>query len=346
MRSYNSSMLTPSPLRRKAFALADSDTSLEGELGLETPIDFDDIFSQSPYRPTAPLKSFDAHLRSVAGPSKLASNSVPFTGANDFENDTRIFLSTSSTSSTPGPKAAQQRAAQRTRRAERPAVPLSQVTPAPARRRTPSKQSHTLTRPRSTVETSTRRRSPPPPLPRPLSIAQLRPRTSTPTPNYPPPPPLPLSAQRTPMSRPPTLSVNTTGMKRKSADSGSYSKGMLTPLATTKTSGEGSLDRLAPLPAPKFRVPADDDDTDGFLRGHGTMDKLCLDERRKGMSDEGMGEEEAVDVSPGGHIVKRRAKSRPVSWDLKQRGGSAQVCGQSHDVLCGLLFMLGHSKHR
>ncbi|KAI0029987.1 hypothetical protein K488DRAFT_79848 [Vararia minispora EC-137] len=247
-------MLTPSPLRRKALAPADSDTSLEGELGLETPVDTDDIFFRSPYRPTAPLKSFDAHLRSVAGPSRLGNSLVPFDDEDDW-HDGHLFLSTPAASSTPAPKSAQQRAAQRARRSERPAVPLSIVSPAPASRlRTPVR--HPQPRPRSTIETSSRR--------------------------------------------------------------------TLTPLAVTKTPGEGSFGRLAPLPAPKFRMPVDlDDDAEGFLGRPGNMEKLCIRERDEAtdpvdvtMAD---GEaEEAVDVSPGGHVVKRRAKSRPVSWELKQ----------------------------
>jgi len=38
---------------------------------------------------------------------------------------------------------------------------------------------------------------------------------------------------------------------------------------------------------------------------------------------QGMGDEEATDVSPGGHITKRRARSRPVSGELIDSVSSA-----------------------
>jgi mitosis inhibitor protein kinase SWE1 len=330
-------MLTPSPLRRKALVPADSDTSAEGELGLETPIDHDDIFSQSPYRPTAPLKSFDAHLRSAAGPSRFSMNSVPVDLDDDCDDD-HIFLSTPAAASTPAPKAAQQRT--RVRRSERPAVPPSRTTPAAASRmRTPVKRAQP--RPHSNIETSSRRRSTPPPLPRPFPIAQ--PHTFTPPAQN---VPLPSAQQVTPVSRPNGLRVDTskTGVKRKSTElpvTMPYRKGMLTPLAITKTSGEGSFDRLAPLSAPKFRGPTrSQEEEEGFLGGPGTMEKLCIgvDSALADPVEELMAEE-AVDVSPGGHIVKRRAKSRPVSWELQHGvGGTSQVSRLGR----ALLFISDH----
>ena len=58
----------------------------------------------------------------------------------------------------------------------------------------------------------------------------------------------------------------------------------------------------------------------GFLGGPDPMNRLRIgEERAKGPIEDILGEEEAMNVSPGGHIVKRRAKSRPVSWELKHR---------------------------
>ena len=44
-----------------------------------------------------------------------------------------------------------------------------------------------------------------------------------------------------------------------------------------------------------------------------TLARLRIDKEE---SDAVLGEEEAVDVSPGGHITKRLARSRPVSQEL------------------------------
>lgn len=109
MRSYKSPMLTPSPLRRKALRPADSDTSFDGELGLETPIDAEDIFGGSPYRAAAPLRSFDAHLRSSARFGGMEDDEE------DDDDDERVFLSTPARHSTPGrPKASSNTARLRT----------------------------------------------------------------------------------------------------------------------------------------------------------------------------------------------------------------------------------------
>lgn len=353
MRTFKSHMLTPSPLRRKSLARADSDTSFEGELGLETPIDADDIFSQSPYRHNAPLKSFDAHLRSVAGPSALGPNSVPFDhrgrlmdGAaadgndndddnnNNDNNDDHVFLSTLATSAH-AIKSTQRRPALRTRRSERPAAPptlaaAAAAAAAGARLRTPKK--HNQTRPHSTVEVS-KRPQPTVASRRPLSNYQVRSNTRTPPPSIPSVPPLPALPlfQSTP-ARPEILRVATTGLKRKSADLSAASartECVLTPLSVTKSSSGGGFDRLAPLPAPKFRVAHSHEETEGFLGRPGTMESLSLGEATQGgvVNERKIWneEEEAVDVSPGGHVVKRRAKSRPVSWDLQQTCGTTVV---------------------
>jgi len=89
----------------------------------------------------------------------------------------------------------------------------------------------------------------------------------------------------------------------------------MTPLCVTKSSGDGAFGRLAPLPAPKFRNERTSGDTEGFLRSESaSLARLRIDKEE---SDAILGEEEeAVDVSPGGHITKRLARSRPVSQEL------------------------------
>lgn len=89
----------------------------------------------------------------------------------------------------------------------------------------------------------------------------------------------------------------------------------MTPLCVTKAAGDGSFGRLAPLPAPKFRGERSSGETDGLLRTESaTLARLRIDKEE---SDAILGdEEEAVDVSPGGHITKRLARSRPVSQEL------------------------------
>jgi hypothetical protein len=89
----------------------------------------------------------------------------------------------------------------------------------------------------------------------------------------------------------------------------------MTPLCVTKAAGDGCFGRLAPLPAPKFRGERSNGETDGLLRTESaTLARLRIDKEE---SDAILGdEEEAVDVSPGGHITKRLARSRPVSQEL------------------------------
>jgi hypothetical protein len=94
----------------------------------------------------------------------------------------------------------------------------------------------------------------------------------------------------------------------------------MTPLSVTKAAGDGSFGRLAPLPAPKFRSGRSRGETDGLLRTESaTLARLRIDKEESGAI---LGEEEAVDVSPGGHITKRLARSRPVSQELIDSTGS------------------------
>ncbi|KZV61542.1 hypothetical protein PENSPDRAFT_693324 [Peniophora sp. CONT] len=252
-------MLTPSPLRRKTLRPADSDTSVDGELGLETPIDAEDIFGGSPYRATAPLRSFDAHLRSSARFGGMEEDEE------DDDDDDRVFLSTPARHSTPG----------------RP----KRTGGSTARLRTPVNNSRP--RPHSTVE----------PTPLPAAFAHAR------TP-----------ARRTPLR----VNTQTTGIKRKSTElnfqPSPQAKGALTPLSVTRPGGQSSFDRLAPLPlpAPKFKRR---DEPELFLGRSGTMDGLSIG--NASFADD----EQVIDVSPDGHVAKRRAKTRPLSQDLANGTG-------------------------
>lgn len=151
---------------------------------------------------------------------------------------------------------------------------------------------------------------------------------------------LPPVHSQTPRAVKPSLpSVNnTTGIKRKPTSlavespfpKGGHSKGgqTLTPLSVTKAAGEGSFDRLGPISAPRFQTPArPSGDEELFLRGgQGSMGRLKIGGDEGAVSDEeeftpgGLqlhGREEAVDVSPGGHVTKRLARNRPVSRELR-----------------------------
>ncbi|KAI0260808.1 hypothetical protein BC834DRAFT_898433 [Gloeopeniophorella convolvens] len=149
-----------------------------------------------------------------------------------------------------------------------------------------------------------------------------------------PPPLAQTPARTTPATKPPAAqklpaTSGTAGIKRKPTPlpvTAPYPKRGMTPLAVTKASGEGSLGRLAPLPAPKFRTPRERSsrETEGLLRtGSATLARLRIDKEE---AEAVLGEEEAVDVSPGGHITKRLARSRPVSQELME---SANTSSQS-----------------
>ncbi|KAI9453165.1 hypothetical protein BJY52DRAFT_1225770 [Lactarius psammicola] len=119
----------------------------------------------------------------------------------------------------------------------------------------------------------------------------------------------------------------TVGVKRKPTPlpvTAPYPKRGMTPLGVTKAVGEGSFGRLAPLPAPKFRNDRTSGETEGLLRTESaTLARLRIDKEE---GDVVLGEEEeAVDVSPGGHITKRLARSRPVSQELMDSAGSQSL---------------------
>ena len=104
----------------------------------------------------------------------------------------------------------------------------------------------------------------------------------------------------------------------------------MTPLCVTKAAGDGCFGRLAPLPAPKFRGERSNGETDGLIRTESvTLARLRIDKEE---SDAILGdEEEAVDVSPGGHITKRLARSRPVSQELIDSTASTTGSHVSHN---------------
>lgn len=175
-------------------------------------------------------------------------------------------------------------------------------------------------------------------------------------------PPITTSAPLDPLNSVTRVGV---GTKRKSAQHGStpIRQHDLTPLMITSQRKKGDpatefamLDRLAPLPAPKFAAatPQTKAETDAHLRRQtATLTRLRLsdfiepgndieavdndsgcemedDDRRKALfSDKvqshmktvtkGKGKEDeevAAAISPGGHITKRRARRRPLSAEL------------------------------
>lgn len=147
---------------------------------------------------------------------------------------------------------------------------------------------------------------------------------------------LPPVHSQTPRAVKPSLpsTNNTTGVKRKPtslAVESPFPKGgqTLTPLSVTKAAGEGSFDRLGPISAPRFQTPARPSGVDEelFLKGgQGSMGRLKIGGDEGAVSDEEEftpggfqlhGREEAVDVSPGGHVTKRLARNRPVSRELR-----------------------------
>lgn len=261
--SYDSPMLTPSPLRRKPL--------------FPQPLhDQDDIFLQTPFKSTA-----QAHNLSHA------SKPRPITPDDD---EGAIFLSSASA-------------------AFSPFVPPSSSQPL----LTPVKQIH-----RDPTRTA-------------LSVKQLN-ATSV------PPSPLRVGV----------------GTKRKSTPHNTpLRQNTLTPLniSSARNSGAGGMafDRLAPLPAPKFtsRTPHTKAETEGHLyRQTETLTRLRLTDRsisgdEFGGDDDDSGcemeedmflsnkplrelvssrshniEEVSETISPGGHVTKRRARSRPVSEEL------------------------------
>ncbi|KAJ7783329.1 other/WEE protein kinase [Mycena metata] len=110
-------------------------------------------------------------------------------------------------------------------------------------------------------------------------------------------------AKRVPSRTPLSLNTNTHGTKRKST---------ATPLRLVQGASP-VFQRLAPLPAPQFttRTPHSVAETDAHLRTHtATFTRLRIDD------EFGRAEEVVEASSPGGHITKRRARSRPVSQEL------------------------------
>ncbi|KAF7306178.1 hypothetical protein HMN09_00773100 [Mycena chlorophos] len=120
-----------------------------------------------------------------------------------------------------------------------------------------------------------------------------------------------------------SLNTNTHGTKRKSSPHTSTT----TPLRLAPPSPGATFHRLAPLPAPQFstRTPQTVADADTHLRSHtATLTRLRITDLKDEFDDdEGLAlpvlsrAEEVVEASsPGGHITKRRARSRPVSQEL------------------------------
>ncbi|CAK5281595.1 unnamed protein product [Mycena citricolor] len=138
-------------------------------------------------------------------------------------------------------------------------------------------------------------------------------------------------SSRTPLS----LNTNTAtaaGTKRKSSQHTISTPLRLTPLPPTSGSGI-SFQRLAPLPAPQFatRTPQSIAEADAHIRSHtATLTQLRISDLQDEFEDDELPvlsrPEEIVEAcSPGGHITKRRARSRPVSQELMMRGSPSPV---------------------
>ncbi|KAF8210427.1 kinase-like domain-containing protein [Mycena galopus ATCC 62051] len=143
--------------------------------------------------------------------------------------------------------------------------------------------------------------------------------------------PLLTPAKKVPSRTPLSLNTNTantttagapaTGTKRKQHTSTPL---RLAPLASPN-GPYVSFHRLAPLPAPQFttRTPQTVAEADAHLRSHtATLTQLRISDLNDEFDDD-LGSpapsrsEEVVEASsPGGHITKRRARSRPVSQEL------------------------------
>ncbi|KAJ7188087.1 kinase-like domain-containing protein, partial [Mycena filopes] len=110
-------------------------------------------------------------------------------------------------------------------------------------------------------------------------------------------------AKRVPSRTPLSLNTNTHGTKRKNT---------ATPLRLPPVASP-AFHRLGPLPAPQFttRTPQSAAETDAHLRTHtANLTRLRLDDDP---------------TSPGGHVTKRRARSRPVSQELLDASPSPPV---------------------
>ncbi|KAH9023130.1 hypothetical protein EDB84DRAFT_1441050 [Lactarius hengduanensis] len=178
-----------------------------------------------------------------------------------------------------------------------------------------STASHSKLTPPRVSNPRTKRSMPPPPTPPvafPTQSSSAFPRTATRTPSRSVP------TAKSSASRKLPATSGTVGVKRKPNPlpvTAPYPKRGMTPLGVTKAVGEGSFGRLAPLSAPKFRNDRSSGETEGILRTESaTLARLRID-KEEGAAVLGE-EEEAVDVSPGGHITKRLARSRPVSQEL------------------------------
>ncbi|KAJ7496138.1 hypothetical protein B0H11DRAFT_2001986 [Mycena galericulata] len=136
--------------------------------------------------------------------------------------------------------------------------------------------------------------------------------------------PLLTPAKKVPSRTPLSLNTNTpaAGTKRKSSQHSASTPLRLAPLASPNTS-RIAFHRLAPLPAPQFttRTPQTAAETDAHIRSHtATLTRLRIsdlgDEFDDGPPALSRPEEVVEASSPGGHITKRRARSRPVSQEL------------------------------
>ncbi|KAJ6625482.1 hypothetical protein B0H10DRAFT_2211808 [Mycena sp. CBHHK59/15] len=136
--------------------------------------------------------------------------------------------------------------------------------------------------------------------------------------------PLLTPAKRVHSRTPLVLNTAAVGTKRKSTAHTAATPLRLAPLVSPSTGQQAAFHRLAPLSAPKFtaRTPHSAAETDAHLRSHtATLTRLRIDDLNGEFDPEDDDPldrpEEVVEASsPGGHITKRRARSRPVSQEL------------------------------
>ncbi|KAJ7287800.1 kinase-like domain-containing protein [Mycena rebaudengoi] len=144
--------------------------------------------------------------------------------------------------------------------------------------------------------------------------------------------PLLTPAKRVRSRTPLLLNTNTTGTKRKSSAHTTTSTPLRLAPLTSPNNGSVAFHRLAPLPAPKFnaRTPQTIAEADAHLRSHtATLTRLSISDLSGefDLDDDSppapSRPEEVVEASsPGGHITKRRARSRPVSQELLEASPS------------------------
>ena len=128
------------------------------------------------------------------------------------------------------------------------------------------------------------------------------------------------------------------------------------PFLTHSTTDSFAFDRLAPLSAPRFpsRTPQTKTDTDHALRRQAeTMTKLRIGNLAAyaGDSDSDLDQPKlllnrndgiATNISPGGHVSKRRVRSKPSSGELLEDLADSPFIVHVSICICGLPITVPH----